>query len=129
DESFRLGNGRDGSDFISIPLATLVSNELDVGFSLLLSPFDWPMDIWLLLQGSSRAFTFRRVHYRIDRHHTVLARMHLYGHAADVRASLAGAVALFAPFFEPANTEVFVSCAGTGSYSWYEGPLDQGHLD
>jgi hypothetical protein len=49
----------------------------------------------------------------------------LVGHEADWRASLAWSVAAWPSFWEPHNVEVFPTSAGTGSYSWWLGSLDQ----
>ena len=126
DGTYRLGN--QDSDFIVAPLAALLSADpaaLDAGVSVSLAPTDVPMDTHLFLQGGAGAFAFQRRHHRISSFAPVELDVDLVGHEADWRASLAWSVAAFPAYWQPANAEVFAACAGTGSYSWYEGTLTQ----
>jgi len=126
--TYRLGNGRDGGDFVVAPLATVISADADAsdsGVSLMLAPTDAPMDTHLYTDGANGSFTFSRAHHRISNFAAVELDADLAGHRADWRASLGWSVALWADWWEPVNSEVFATCAGTGSYSWFEGTLEQ----
>ena len=128
DGEYRLGNSRDGSDFIIASLATIISanpDSLDAGISIHLSPTDIPMDTHLYLQGTINALSFSRAHYRISSFAPVLLDMEIVGHQADWRSALAFSVSEWPDFWNPHNPDVFNSCAGTGSYSWWLGSLDQ----
>lgn len=121
------------SDFISVPLATVISSDpvgdADSGFTLLLSPDDSPYDTCFLVTGSQNAFSFQRYHHRLWSTQSVELHMQIAGHAADWRGGLGAAVAAAPEHFEPVNEEVFSCCAGTGSYSYYIGPLNTSSLD
>lgn len=122
------------SDFISVPLATVVAADpaadADAGFTVLLSPDDAPYDTCLAVSGSTRAFTFQRFHHRLSSGGPpVELHLGIAGHAADWRGGLGAAVAASPAHFEPVNADVFACCAGTGSYSWYIGALNETALD
>ena len=126
DGSYRLGNPND--DFIVAPLAAVLAADAgaqDAGVSVSLAPTDVPMDTHLFLEGSAGAFSFSRRHHRISSFAPVELDVDLVGHEADWRASLAWSVAAWPDYWQPANAESFATCAGTGSYSWYEGTLAQ----
>ena len=127
--TYRLGNCRDGNgDFIVAPLATVLSADpdaLDAGVSVHLAPTDVPMDTHLLLHGNEGGLTFSRAHHRISSFAPVELDLDLVGHQADWRAALAWSVAAWPQWWEPHNPEVFATSAGTGSYSWWLGSLDQ----
>ena len=143
DGMYRLGSPRasdsagsvscPASDFIVAPLATVVAadptTDADTGFTLLLSPEDPPFDTCFIVAGSSRSFTFQRFHQRMSSAGPpVELHLSIAGHAADWRGGLGAAVAAFPEHFEPVNPEVFSCCAGTGSYSYYIGPLNASGL-
>ena len=128
DGQYRLGNSRDGGDFIIAGLATVLSanpDTLDAGISIHLAPTDIPMDAHLYLQGSIGGLSFSREHYRISSFAPVVLDLEIVGHEADWRSALSFSVSTWASFWEPHNPEVFSTCAGTGSYSWWLGSLDQ----
>lgn len=128
DGTYRIGNGRDGSDFVITGLATVLSANpdlLDAGISIHLAPTDIPMDTHLYLQGSIGGLSFSREHYRISSFAPVELDMEIVGHAADWRSALAFSVSTWPAYWEPHNPEVYNTCAGTGSYSWWLGSLDQ----
>lgn len=129
DGTYRLGNCRDGhGDFIVAPIATILSADpdaLDAGVSVHLAPTDVPMDTHLLLLGSEGGLSFSRAHHRISSAAPVELDVDLVGHEADWRAALAWSVAAWPQWWEPVNAEVFATSAGTGSYSWWLGSLDQ----
>lgn len=144
DGMYLLGSARanrakvpcDASDYISVPLATVVASDPassvvgDSGFTVLLSPEDPPYDTCFLVQGSQLAYTFQRFHHRIwASGPPVLLHLQIAGHAADWRGGLGAAVDAFPEHFEPVNEEVFSCCAGTGSYSYYIGPLNESALE
>lgn len=129
DGIYRLGNSRDGrSDFIIAPIATVIAADpdaLNAGVSLHLAPTDVPMDTHLLLLRDEGGLAFSRAHHRISNFAPVDLDLDLVGHEADWRAALAWSVAAWPQWWEPHNPEVFATSAGTGSYSWWLGSLDQ----
>jgi hypothetical protein len=126
---YRVGNARDGrSDFVVAPLATVISadpDSLDVGVSIHLAPTDIPMDTHFFLEGANGGLSFSRAHYRISAITPIELDIDLVGHQADWRSALAWSVAAWPTYWEPHNPEVFTTSAGTGSYSYWLGSLDQ----
>lgn len=117
---YRLGSARDTDfDFIVAPLASLLSanpDAVDAGVSLVLSPTDAPLDVWMRTDEAAREVRFERSHARIDTSTPpVVLNADLVGHAGDLRAALAWAVADAAVFYKPVNEEVFAA-AGLGGY-------------
>jgi hypothetical protein len=134
DGCYRLGNSRGaaGCDYVTAPLVTVLSADpaaVDDGFTVMLSPTDPPLDVWLYTHNASGGFTFERQHHRIAAGTPVVLAADIAGHAADWRAAVGWATAAWPAFYEPVNPEVFDCCAGTGSYSWYIGPLNTTDLD
>jgi hypothetical protein len=130
DGIYRYGNARDGkSDFIVAPFVTILSADpdaLDAAISAHAAPTDVPMDTHLLLQGASvGGVCFSRAHHRISNFAPVELDIDLVGHEADWRAALGWNTQAWAEYWEPHNPEVFPSSAGTGSYSYWLGSLDQ----
>jgi hypothetical protein len=106
---------------ITTPLATVIDLAADNGVSLMLSPNDAPLDLWLYLDQSG-SYNFQRLYHRITSSNTIILDMDLYSHAADWRGGLAWAVEAYPEFFEPINPAIF-QMAGLGSYTSYWGNL------
>jgi hypothetical protein len=117
---YKYGSPRCSScDMITTPLAAVIDVAADNGISLMLSPHDAPLDLWLYLDQSG-SYNFQRLYHRITSANTIVLNMDLYSHAADWRGGLAWAVGAYPEFFEPINPAIF-QMAGLGSYTSYFG--------
>ncbi|MBN1553276.1 MAG: hypothetical protein JXA11_00910 [Phycisphaerae bacterium] len=106
----------------AIPIATVMEESRDLGFSLVLSPEDTLLGMRLFVDESGR-IEFSRHHHRISREHPVRFTMDLTTHEADWRPGLAWTVERYPQFFQPVNPKTY-DIAGCGAYSTYEGPLE-----
>ena len=127
---YRVGNARDGSggDFVVAPLATVLSADaaaLDAGVTIALAPTEVPMDVHLELDGAAGGLSFSRAHRRLSSFAPADLDVDLVGHEADWRAALAWSVDAWPTHWAPHNAEAFATLAGTGSYSWWLGSLEQ----
>lgn len=128
DGEYRYGNPRGSfGDYIALPIVSLLSadpytNTLgDNAVSLILDPSNPPLDLWMYTVGTESAYFFEHHHFRIQSNVTINLNGDLVAHSADLRGGLAWLYQAYPEYLEPVNTEVFVTCAGTGSYSYNTG--------
>jgi hypothetical protein len=107
---------------ISIPLASILEPQADIGLSLVLSPED-PLLTVALSTGADGAVTFRRTNSRLGSGRAVTFAADLVPHEADWRGGLRWAVHRYPAFFDPPNPHA-AAMAGTGAYPTWFGPED-----
>jgi len=136
DGEYRYGNPRGSfSDFFTLPIVSLLSanpsgNDIgDNGISLILDPSNPPLDLWMFTRASESGYYYEHHHFRIQSDITVTLNGDFVAHAADWRPAIGWLYQSYPEYLEPVNTEVFVTCAGTGSYSYYMGNLTNPALD
>ena len=132
--SYRYGNNRrfPGTDVITLPVVTVLganaarASDSDWGFSLVPSPRGAaPLELWLETTGGGAtggpaALEWQRRHHRMGGAASPLRLdADFIGHDGDWRAALAWLATEYADYLAPVNTDVFSTCNGTGSYSWF----------
>ncbi len=110
----------------SIPIATVLEKDSDIGMSLALSPRDTVIDLRLTTMPDG-LITFSRFYNRLGGREPVRFSMDLIGHAADWRPALGWMVRNYPNYFKPRGDQVR-KLYGLGTYSGYQGPLDQEKL-
>ena len=106
---------RCGSPLLLLTCALLMTSSHSEGLSLVLSPED-PM-LELYLNTSEDGIVFQRELLRLGGGRTVSFTAHVVGHAGCWRPGLQFMVDSFAPYFEP-WAEDAAEFEGLGSYSW-----------
>jgi hypothetical protein len=111
---------------ICMPLATLAEPQADAAFSLVLSPEDDLLELWLKLRQRGE-ISFRRVNHRLGGGRTVRFAMDLVPHRADWRGGLGWLTRRYPAFFDPPNPRAD-ALAGCAAYSGSEQPFDADKL-
>jgi hypothetical protein len=109
-------------NFFAIPLATMAETATDRAVSVVLSPEDTLLDLWLTTTTNG-AVSFSRQNHRMGKGLSVRFAMDITAHEADWRGGLRWMVARYPQFFNPPNPAAD-QMAGCGAYSGYEGPVD-----
>ncbi|MCP4375948.1 MAG: hypothetical protein GY794_07215, partial [bacterium] len=109
-------------DFFSIPLMSILEPAKDSGWSLVHSPADTHLDMWMRTseQGSVQ---FRHNKLRLGNGKPVQFNMDLVTHEADWRGGLRWITARYPEYFDPPNP-LADEMAGCGAYSGDENPID-----
>ena len=111
-----------GSDYVALPLFTMLAPATDTGLSLVLSPDDVLLDLNLAISAAGR-FQFARANHRFGGGQTVKFTMHLVPHEASWRGGMRFLTARYPQYFEPPNPRVH-QLAVCGAYSVSESPID-----
>ncbi len=111
---------------ISLPLASVLESQPDIGISLVLSPEDPLLNVTLGTEPDG-SITFRRLNCRFGNGRTVKFSADLVPHEADWRGGLRWMVHRYPMFFDPPNP-LASEMAGTGAYPTWFGPIDADHL-
>ena len=111
-----------GSDYVALPLVTVLAPNTDTGLSLVLSPDDVLLDLRLSVLALGQ-LQFTRVHHRFGGGQTVKFTMHLVPHEASWRGGLRFLTGRYPRFFDPPNPRAH-QLAGCGAYSINESPID-----
>jgi len=109
-------------DLFSIPLATFLEPEKDVGFSIVLSPRDTLLDLSLETTAGGN-LTFSRLFHRLSGTQPVQFSLDLITHEDDWRGALRWMTNEYPDYFSPANA-LADELAGTGAYSASETDFD-----
>jgi hypothetical protein len=113
-------------DLFCIPLATVLENERDLGFSLALSPENAYLELTLATK-SDGTIVFARTNHRIQAGVPLRFAADLFVHEADWRGGMRWMTVRYPEYFDPAvpGTE---ELAGTAAYSAHEAYLDVAKL-
>jgi hypothetical protein len=111
-----------GSDYIALPLLTVMDPVSDTGLSLVLSPADVLLDVTLSVSAAGQ-YQFARSHHRLGGGRTARFTAHLVPHEASWRGGLRFLTARYPQFFDPPNPRAH-QLAGCGAYSTGELPID-----
>jgi hypothetical protein len=111
-----------GSDFVALPLFTVLDPGADAGVSLVLSPEDVLLTMDLAVSASGQ-FQYTRTNHRLGGGKTVKLTMHVVPHEASWRGGLRWMTARYPQFFEAPNPRAH-TIAGCGAYSTGELPID-----
>ncbi|MCC6125142.1 MAG: hypothetical protein IT426_09290 [Pirellulales bacterium] len=114
--------GPTGHNYISIPLATVVSRKRDAGVSLVLSPEDVLLNMSLTISQAGD-IEFKRTRHRLGGERPLRFSMDFVGHEADWRGGLRWMVARYPRYFEP-KIPLADEMAGCAAYSGNEQPLE-----
>lgn len=109
-------------DFISLPLATMAEPDQDAAVSLVWSPEDTNLELWLRTTADGKLH-LARTKLRLGSGRTVRFAMDLTAHESDWRGGLRWLVARYPAFFDPPNS-LADQMAGCGAYSGDEDPID-----
>jgi len=113
-----------GSDYVVLPLFSILAPAGDTGISLVLSPEDVLLNMDLAVWATGRV-RYARTNYRLGGGQTVKFTMHLVGHEASWRGGLRWITQHYPQYFEAPNPRAH-QIAGCGAYSTGEQPLDVG---
>ena len=106
----------------SLPLATIIDEEHDLGMSLVLSPEDTLFDLELITDEKG-FFLFERRNRRIEANKPVRFAMDLIMHEGCWRPAIGWMFERYPEYFNPPNPKVY-EISGCCSYSGYTGPID-----
>jgi CubicO group peptidase (beta-lactamase class C family) len=109
-------------DFIPLPLATVALPSSDAALSLVLSPEDTLLEMWLATDKTGTV-QFTRQKHRLGKGQPVRFAMDLVAHEADWRGGLRWLVSRYPQYFDPPNAKAD-EMAGCGAYSGEENPID-----
>ena len=109
-------------DLFSVPLATFLEPELDLGFSVVLSPRDNILDLGMETTAAGD-LAFSRLYHRLSAAQPLKFDMDLIAHEADWRGGLRWMTSAYPDYFNVTNS-LADEIAGAGAYSLYEGDLD-----
>ena len=115
-----------GSDYVGMPLFTMLSPATDTGLSLVLSPADVLLNMDLAVSASGQ-FQYSRTNYRLGGGKTVKLTMHLVPHEADWRGGLRFMTTRYPQYFESPNPRVH-KIGGCGAYTLCEDKVDPAKL-
>jgi hypothetical protein len=113
-------------NFIAIPLLTVADPATDTGVSLVLSPEDTILDLWLQTHVDGSMCLTRQKH-RLGGGKAVRFAMDLVAHEAGWSGGLRWMTARYPQFFNPPNPAAD-RMAGCGAYSGNEDPIDAERL-
>jgi hypothetical protein len=111
-----------GSDFVSLPLISILDPARDTGISLVLSPEDVLLNVDLAVTADGQV-RFTRTNHRLGGGKTVKFTMHLVAHEASWRGGLRFMTARYPQFFEAPNPRAH-KIGGCGAYSTGEQAID-----
>jgi len=109
-------------DFISLPVVSVVEPDKDTGWSVVQSPANFTLEMWLRTSAAG-AIQFTRNKHRLGVGKPVRFAMDLVAHEADWRGGLRWMTARYPEFFNPPNP-LANQMAGCGAYSGDENPID-----
>lgn len=121
--TWTFGGPTTKSDYIALPLATIIEPAEDTGVSLVFSPEDTILCQSRLTTRERGAVQFVRVNHRFGGGRTVRFAMDITAHEADWRGGLRWLTARYPNFFQPPNPHAD-AMAGCGAYSGDENPID-----
>jgi hypothetical protein len=120
---YRYGSlGRNSTDVISIPIATLLDETTDSAVSLALSVDDPILEI--AFETKPSALSFRREMLRLAQGRTIRFTAHLVGHRADWRRALNFMLGEFPDYFI-SQVEGLDDFEGLGGYTWNMSLINQ----
>lgn len=111
-----------GSDYIALPLCSVLAPGTDTGLSLVLAPDDVLLNLDLAVSAGGQ-LQFTRTKHRLGGGRRVSFTMHLVPHEASWRGGLRFLTARHPPFFEAPNPRAH-RIAGCGAYSICETPIE-----
>ena len=111
-----------GQGSFSIPLASVIDPTHNSGLSLVLSPRDVILGLFLKTTRNG-SILFRRTHLQIGGGTTVQLTMHLVPQQASWRGGLQWMVHHYPKYFNPPNPAAN-QMGGCGAYTGYENPID-----
>jgi hypothetical protein len=117
----RLGYMAD--ETFSVPIVSVLDTQTDAGISVVQSPEDLLLDLYLTTSAAGEVIFTRKYHRIGLPTHPVRFSLDLLAHESDWRAGLGWMAARYPQFFEPPLPDVF-DLDGGGAYSSYEGDLD-----
>jgi hypothetical protein len=109
-------------DVFCIPLATVMEDEEDAGYSLICSPEDTMLDS-VLSTDKHGTIVFSRLYHRISADNRIRFAMDLTAHEADWRGGLRWMAGRYPAYFYPANPRA-ADISGCGAYSMQSGDFD-----
>lgn len=111
-----------GTDYVALPLLTLLAPDSDTGLSLVLSPDDVLLNLDFGVTANGQLSVTRR-HHRLGGGQTLKLTAHLVAHEASWRGGLRFLTTRYPHCFDPPNPRAH-QLAGCGAYSTGERPLD-----
>jgi hypothetical protein len=102
-------------DLFCIPMFSIMEPNNDLGISVVQSPEDLLLDLYLQTEESG-SIVFTHLNHRLGGTRSVRFNMDIVVHEADWRASLGAIYDMYPQFFEP-NLAIADSISGTGAYS------------
>ncbi len=118
-----LTNGTpDRGDYFALPMLSVLEPTKDTGLSLVLSPENTTLEMWLHTSAAG-AIQLTRNKHRLGEGKTVRFAMDLVTHEADWRGGLRWLTTRYPEFFNPPNP-LADQMAGCGAYSGDENPID-----
>lgn len=111
-----------GSDYIALPLFTLLAPACDSGLSLVLSPEDVLLNLDLTISTGGQ-FQFTRSNHRLGGGRTVTFTQFLVPHESDWRGGLRFLTTRYPAFFESPNPRA-QRIGGCGAYTLCEERVD-----
>ena len=115
-------NAPDGTDFVVLPMVSLLNPKADAGLSLVFSPDDVLLNADLAVSASG-SIRWTRLHHRLGGGKTVSFTCYLVPHEASWRGGLRFLTARFPQYFEPPNPRAR-QIAGCGRYAGGEQEID-----
>jgi len=109
-------------NLLGIPLVTISEEQGDRGLSVILSPADTLLDLYLRVRSSGE-MVFSREYHRISSAARIHFRMDLVAHESGWRGGLRWMTMNYPGYFDP-NVPQAHGIAGTGAYSSLEKPFD-----
>ncbi len=113
-------------DFLAIPLLTVAEPTTDTGVSLIISPEDTLLDLWLQTRRNG-AMRLTRQKHRLGGGKDVRFAMDLIAHEAGWSGGLRWMTERYPQFFNPPNPHAD-TMAGCGAYSGCEDKVDEARL-
>lgn len=111
-----------GSDYIALPLLTMLSPPSGTGLSLVLAPDDILLTLDLAVSSNGR-IQFTRANHRLGGGKPVTFTMHLVAHESSWRGGLRFMTTRYPGYFDPPNPRAH-TFAGCGAYTLCEAPID-----
>lgn len=111
-----------GSDYVSLPLFTLLAPTSGTGLSLVLSPEDVLLDMSLKVSARGKV-QYSRTKHRLGNGKPLKFTLHLVPHEASWRGGLRFMTSRYPQFFAPPNPRAH-RIAGCGAYTRCEAPID-----
>jgi len=111
-----------GSDYVALPLFTILDPKTDTGLSLVLSPDDILLNLDLQVTASGH-ISYSRINHRLGGGKVLKLTMHLVPHEASWRGGLRFLTARYPQFFDTPNPRSH-KIGGCGAYSTGEQEID-----